>query len=192
MNTCPYVWTLLDVCHAIMLHRTRAGVIMDVEPVLSWIDAHREEALADLVRYCSQPSVAAQGWNMEEMAAIVEGSLRELGAETTLVPTRGYPVVVGRLDGAAESRLLIYNHYDVQPPEPFEEWTSPPFEPTVRDGALYARGVADNKGNVVARIWAVKAWLESNGALPCGVTFLIEGEEEVGSPHLGDVPMEHP
>jgi acetylornithine deacetylase/succinyl-diaminopimelate desuccinylase-like protein len=165
---------------------------MDVDAVLSWIDEHRDEALADLVRYCSQPSVAAQGWGMEEMAAIVERSLRGLEAQTQIVPTRGYPVVVGRLDGEAQARLMIYNHYDVQPPEPYDEWTSPPFEPQVRDGAIYARGAADNKGNVVARIWAVRAWLETHGTLPCGVTFLIEGEEEVGSPHLGDVPVEHP
>jgi acetylornithine deacetylase/succinyl-diaminopimelate desuccinylase-like protein len=165
---------------------------MDIAPVLAWIDEHREEALADLMRFCRQPSVAAQGWGMAEMASVVEGSLRELGAETRLVPTHGYPVVVGRLEGTSPVRLLIYNHYDVQPPEPLEEWTSPPFEPAVRDGALYARGVADNKGNVVARLWAVRAWLATHGTLPVGVTFLIEGEEEVGSPHLGDVPVAHP
>jgi acetylornithine deacetylase/succinyl-diaminopimelate desuccinylase-like protein len=165
---------------------------MDVQKVLEWVDAHRDEALADLVRYCVQPSVAAQGWGMSEMAAIVEGSLRDLGAETRLLRTQGYPAILGRLDGEAPARLLIYNHYDVQPPEPLEEWDSPPFEPQVRNGHFYARGVADNKGNVVARIWAVRAWLAVHGSLPCGVTFLIEGEEEIGSPHLGDVPVEYP
>jgi acetylornithine deacetylase/succinyl-diaminopimelate desuccinylase-like protein len=165
---------------------------MDLKPVLGWIDEHRDEALADLVRFCSQPSVAAQGWGMEEMAHIVEGSLGEMGAETHLLPTGGFPAVVGRLDGESPRRLLIYNHYDVQPPEPLEEWHSPPFEPQVRDGAFYARGVADNKGNVVARLWAVKAWLAAHGKLPCSVTFLIEGEEEIGSPHLGEIPTRYP
>ena len=165
---------------------------MNVTPVLEWIEAQRDEAVADLQRFCRQPSVAAQGLGMAEMAEIVEGALRGLGADTHLLPTRGYPVVVGRLEGESARRILVYNHYDVQPPEPLEEWTSPPFEAEIRDGTLYARGVADNKGNVVARLWAVQAWLAVHGKLPCGVTFLVEGEEEIGSPHLGDVPVEYP
>src|SRR5919199_994539 len=96
-----------------------------LEKVFAWIDGHREAAIADLLRFCRQPSVAAQGWGMEEMAALVEQSLRDIGADTKLVPTGGYPVVAGRLPGAGERRLVIYNHYDVQPPEPLEEWDSP-------------------------------------------------------------------
>lgn len=123
---------------------------------------------------------------MSDMADIVAEDLRVLGADTVLVPTRGYPVVVGRLSGDTSPRLMIYNHYDVQPPEPLDEWRVPPFEAAIEDGMLVARGVADNKGNVVARLWAVRAWLAVHGSLPCGVTFVIEGEEEVGSPHLGE------
>jgi len=156
-----------------------------LQPVLAWIDAHRDAAIADLQRFCRQPSVAAQNWGMEEMAAIVVETLRQLGAETTMVTTRGYPVVVGRLVGNSTPRLAIYDHYDVQPPEPLEAWSVPPFDAVIRDGRLYARGVADNKGNLVARLWAVQAWREVFGTLPCGVTFLFEGEEEIGSPHLG-------
>ena len=157
-----------------------------LQPVLKWIDSHRDAAVADLQRYCRQPSVAAQDWGMSNMAEIVADDLRKLGADTALIPTRGYPVAVGRLAGESPSRLMIYNHYDVQPPDPLDEWRVPPFDAAIEDGLLVARGVADNKGNVVARLWAARAWLAVHGSLPCGITFVIEGEEEVGSPHLGE------
>jgi acetylornithine deacetylase/succinyl-diaminopimelate desuccinylase-like protein len=152
--------------------------------VFQWIDAQREAAIADLQRFCRQPSVAAQQWGMAEMAEIVQAALRDLGAHTQSVATAGFPVIVGRLDGETPRRLAIYNHYDVQPPEPLDAWTVQPFVAEIRDGKLYARGVADNKGNLVARLWAVRAWQAVHGALPCGITFLFEGEEEIGSPHL--------
>ena len=157
-----------------------------LHPVLEWIDSQSASAITDLQRYCRQPSVAAQDWGMADMARIVAEDLRKLGADTTLAPTRGYPVVVGRLGGDRPGRLMIYNHYDVQPPESLDEWRVPPFDAAIEDGVLIARGVADNKGNVVTRLWAVRAWLEVHGSLPCGVTFVIEGEEEIGSPHLGE------
>src|SRR5688500_8712438 len=162
-----------------------------VLPVLEWIDAHSEEATADLQRYCRQPSVAAQEWGHPDLALIVADDPRKLGADTTLVPTRGYPVAVGRLEGDSSNRLMIYNHYDVQPPEPLEEWRVAPFDAAIEDGLLIARGVADNKGNVVARLWAARAWLAVHGSLPCALTFVIEGEEEVGSPHLGEFAAEN-
>ncbi len=164
-----------------------------LEPVLRWIEEHKEEAVATLQQFCRQPSVSTQNWGMEDMAEMVAAHLRELGAETMVVPTAGYPVVVGRFSGNSNSsrRLAIYNHYDVQPPEPLEAWRVPPFDATIRDGHLYARGVADNKGNLVARLWAVRAWREVYGSLPCGVTFLVEGEEEIGSPSLGEFAAAH-
>src|SRR5262249_45270665 len=109
---------------------------------------------------------------------------RKMGAETSLVSTERYPVVVGRLGGESSRRLTFYNHYDVQPQEPLEAWTSPPFAAEIREGKLFARGIADNKGDLVARLWAIRAWQEAAGELPCGVTFLVEGEEEIGSPSL--------
>lgn len=157
-----------------------------LKPVLAWLDAHREEAIADLQRFCQQPSVAAQNWGMQEMATLVVAALNDLGAEAQLVPTSGYPVAVGQLAGSSARRLMIYDHYDVQPPDPLEDWISPPFEAAIRENTLYARGVADNKGNLVARLWAARAWLAVHKQLPCSVTFLFEGEEEVGSPHLGE------
>jgi acetylornithine deacetylase/succinyl-diaminopimelate desuccinylase-like protein len=155
-----------------------------LQPVLEWIDAHRDEAINDLRRFCSRPSVAAQNWGMQEMARLVESTLQDLGAETEQVATSGFPVVVGKLKGASKRHLAIYNHYDVQPPEPLDAWQSPPFEAAIRDGCLYARGVADNKGNLVARLWAARAWRAVHEHVPCHITYLFEGEEEIGSTHL--------
>jgi acetylornithine deacetylase/succinyl-diaminopimelate desuccinylase-like protein len=101
------------------------------------------------------------------------------------VPTGGFPVVLGRLAGSSDKTLMFYNHYDVQPPDPLELWQSPPFAAEIRDGHLYARGVADNKGNLVARMAAVEAWLAVRGELPLNILFVTEGEEEIGSPNLG-------
>jgi acetylornithine deacetylase/succinyl-diaminopimelate desuccinylase-like protein len=109
--------------------------------------------------------------------------MRALGISAAVHPTDGHPVVVGEVAGRSARRLLFYNHYDVQPADPVHEWISPPFEPTVRQGRLYARGATDNKGNIVSRLMAVKA-LASGGALPVTAKFLFEGEEEIGSPSL--------
>ncbi len=161
-----------------------------MEAVLAWIEDHADEAIADLQYFCRQPSISAQNKGMREMAELVARRLREMGAETSQVPTARHPVVVGRLNGESARRLAFYDHYDVQPPEPLEAWETPPFEAAIRAGKLYARGVADNKGNLVARLWATRAWQEM-GALPCGVTFLVEGEEEIGSPSLESFAAAH-
>jgi acetylornithine deacetylase/succinyl-diaminopimelate desuccinylase-like protein len=100
------------------------------------------------------------------------------------MPTGGPPEVYGEREGDSPRTLLIYAHYDVQPPEPMELWTTPPFQLTIRDGHAYARGVSDDKGHFVARLNAVKAILKVKGRLPCRIKFILEGEEEVGSPHL--------
>jgi acetylornithine deacetylase/succinyl-diaminopimelate desuccinylase-like protein len=155
-----------------------------VENVLAYIDDHLEETVARLQAFCRQPSIAAQGVGMAEMADLVCRTLQQAGAKAELVPTDGYPIVVGHL-GTGAKTLMFYNHYDVQPPEPLELWDSPPFAAEIRDGYLYARGVADNKGNLVARLAAVEAWLAVRGQLPLNVLFVVEGEEEIGSPNLG-------
>jgi acetylornithine deacetylase/succinyl-diaminopimelate desuccinylase-like protein len=158
--------------------------------VLAWIEAHADAAIADLQDFCRQPSISAQDTGIREMAEMVAQRLWEMGAETNQVVTARHPVVVGRLEGQRTRRLAFYNHYDVQPPEPLDAWETPPFASVVRDGKLYARGVADNKGNLVARLWATRAWQEA-GSLPCGLTFLVEGEEEIGSPSLERFAAEH-
>jgi acetylornithine deacetylase/succinyl-diaminopimelate desuccinylase-like protein len=125
------------------------------------------------------------------MAELVRHTLAAAGAEVEMLATDGYPVVVGRFRastapaGANSRTLMFYNHYDVQPPEPLDQWHSPPFAAEIRDGHLYSRGVADNKGNLVARLAAVEAWQAARGDLPLDVLFVVEGEEEIGSPHLG-------
>ena len=165
-----------------------------MDDILATIDAQLEGTIARLQAFCQQPSIASQGTGMGEMAALVQRTLAEAGAEAELVPTEGYPVVVARFRGAhdaAAKTLMFYNHYDVQPPEPLDQWHSPPFEAEIRDGHLYARGVADNKGNLVARLAAVEAWKAARGALPLDVLFVVEGEEEIGSPHLGPFAEEN-
>ncbi len=148
---------------------------------------HRERLLEDYKTFLRQPSVAATGQGIAEMAALVARRMTSIGADVKVVPTadNGAPVVWAELgDPNAERTLLIYNHYDVQPAEPLELWESPPFEPTVRDGHLYARGASDDKGELCTRIHAIEAWLATQGALPFKIKWLIEGEEEIGSVHL--------
>jgi acetylornithine deacetylase/succinyl-diaminopimelate desuccinylase-like protein len=154
------------------------------EKVFSHIDDHIDDAIDDLTEFCSIPSVAAKGENMLDAANLVKSWLESLGLETALHETSGWPVVTGEMDVDAKRTLLFYDHYDVQPAEPFDLWKSPPFELSQRNGRLYARGVADNKGDIVTRIWALKALIESNADIPVNIKFVIEGEEEIGSPHL--------
>jgi acetylornithine deacetylase/succinyl-diaminopimelate desuccinylase-like protein len=158
----------------------------DFVKIDAFIDSHLEASIAELSRLCAQPSVAAQNWGLEECAELVEEMLESRGFDTQIVPTGGAPVVFGERQGRGDKTLLFYNHYDVQPPEPLELWDSPPFEPTLRDGKLYARGVSDDKGHIVSRLHAIDSLLDSEGDLPCNVKFVIEGEEEISSVHLHD------
>ena len=162
-----------------------------MDEILARIDERMEETVARLQAFCRQPSIAAQGEGMAEMAEMVRHALEQVGADAELVPTGGYPVVLGRFAGRGAKTLMFYNHYDVQPPEPLELWESPPFAAEVRGGHLYARGVADNKGNLVARLAAVEAWLSVRGELPLNILFVVEGEEEIGSTNLGTFAEEH-
>jgi acetylornithine deacetylase/succinyl-diaminopimelate desuccinylase-like protein len=120
----------------------------------AYIDAHLEDAIAELARLCAQPSISAQHLGIDECAALVAGMLRTRGFGAEIVPSAGNPVVVGVANGASERTLLCYNHYDVQPPEPLELWSSPPFELTRRDGKLFARGTDDDKGEIVGCVAA--------------------------------------
>ncbi len=147
------------------------------------VDAHRDEYVAALIELCKRPCISAQGIGVRETARYVAALLEGAGATTRLLETDGAPLVYGEAGHGART-LLIYNHYDVQPPEPLEEWTTPPFEPHQREGKLYARGVADNRADLLARILAVSAWRATNGELPLRLVWAIEGEEEVGSPNL--------
>jgi acetylornithine deacetylase/succinyl-diaminopimelate desuccinylase-like protein len=164
---------------------------MDYQAFDTFVDAHAAEFLDQLIVFCRVPGIAAEGGApIGQAAEMVLELCHQAGVAAGLVPTAAAPVVLGRA-GAGHRGLLIYNHYDVQPADPLNEWVSPPFEPTIRDGALYARGVADNKGNLVARLAAARAYREVCGPLPLRLVFVVEGEEEVGSPHLADFAQAH-
>lgn len=156
----------------------------DFAAIDRYLDQNLDRSLAELTRYAAQPSIAAQNAGMEECARLVAEMLRARGFTVEIVPSEGYPVVVGERDGASDKTLLIYNHYDVQPAEPLELWTSPPFTPTLRDGRLYGRGVSDDKGHLTSRLLAIDAILDQSKKLPCRIKLVIEGEEEIGSPHM--------
>lgn len=156
----------------------------DLHAVDRWLEANLDQSLDELKRLVAQPSVVAQKLGIEPCADLVASMLRARGFATDVLPTGGSPVVVAERGGRSDKTLVIYNHYDVQPPEPLELWTSPPFEATLRDGKLYGRGVSDDKGHLVARLHAIDALLTLAGELPCRIKFVIEGEEEVGSVHM--------
>jgi len=158
------------------------------DAVTTYLDEHEGEAQALLERLCRQPSVAAQGLGMPEMADMVESLLSDTGFQTQRLYAEGAPpAIYGELRGRSLYTVLLYNHYDVQPAEPLELWHSPAFEPTVRDGKLYARGAADNKGEIAARLTAIRALRAVLGELPITLHWIIEGEEEIGSPHFGAI-----
>jgi acetylornithine deacetylase/succinyl-diaminopimelate desuccinylase-like protein len=155
-----------------------------LRPYDSYLEAHLDDSIEELSRLCAQPSVAAQNWGLQDCAKLVASMLRKRGFTVQIRETDGAPVVFAEREGRSDKTLLFYNHYDVQPAEPLDLWISPPFEPTLRDGKLYARGVSDDKGHIVSRLFAIDALLEQYGELPCRVKFVIEGEEEVSSKHL--------
>ncbi len=159
---------------------------MTLQDVFDHIERHRDESLAMLAEVCRIPSISAEKRAQPECAAVVRRLLGETGIEAAEYPTEGGPnVVFGQLPaGEGKPTLLMYNHYDVQPVDPIAEWKTDPFEPTQRDDKFYARGSGDTKGNIVAQLAAVRAFREVEGGVPCNVKFVIEGEEEVGSPHF--------
>ncbi len=156
--------------------------------ILAKIDTHIENRidywLEQLGRLCAQPSISAQHIGINETAELVADMLREQGYQAEILPSDGNPVVFGEGGSKGNKTLLFYLHYDVQPPEPLELWESPPFKMTRRGDKFYARGISDDKGHVIARLAALEAVRAVLGELPCNVKFIIEGEEEVGSPNM--------
>jgi acetylornithine deacetylase/succinyl-diaminopimelate desuccinylase-like protein len=154
------------------------------KPIDDYLDSNLGESISQLSFLCSQPSVAAQNWGLEECAKLVREMLNSRGFNAQILPTGGAPVVFAERKGIQDKTLLFYNHYDVQPPEPLDLWINPPFQPSLVDGKLYARGVSDDKGHLVSRLFAIDAILKEMGELPCNIKFVVEGEEEIGSVHL--------
>jgi acetylornithine deacetylase/succinyl-diaminopimelate desuccinylase-like protein len=161
-----------------------------MQAVLDYLAANDARFVNELIQHASFPSVSAQPHHAADVAACADWLLqraRAIGLNARLVKTPGNPVLVAttrRGKKSAKPHYLVYGHYDVQPPEPFELWKSEPFKPTVRGRSLFGRGTSDNKGQHLAHLNAVEAYLKTGTELPCDLTFVIEGEEEVGSGHL--------
>jgi len=156
----------------------------DFTKIDSYLEKNMDKSIAELSKLVAQPSVSAQGVGLKECAAMVAEMLRARGFTAEIMDTEGAPVVFGERKGKSSKTLLFYNHYDVQPPEPLDLWETPPFEPSLREGKLYGRGVSDDKSHITSRLHAIDALLDVDGELPCNVKFIIEGEEETSSVHL--------
>ncbi len=148
-----------------------------------------QDSIGILTEYLKLPTISAQNSAIPETVAYVVKMIEDAGGEAQVLDDLGgNPVVYAFFaagdQGHSNKTLLFYNHYDVQPPDPLDEWNSEPFNPVIEDGVLFARGVADNKGDLVARLTAIKVLQNAAGGLPCNIKFLIEGEEEIGSPNL--------
>jgi len=168
-----------------------------LQAVLQTIDSRRPNCVAALKEFLRIPSISAKSGNemdMHRCAQWLSDQLIFAGLDVRIMPTaggKGRPVVLAKNKHVAgRPTVLIYGHYDVQPPEPLELWTSPPFEPTVRNGAIYARGSADDKGQVMSHVEAIMAW-QAHSGLPINLTLLVEGEEEIGSKNLEKFIAEH-
>jgi acetylornithine deacetylase/succinyl-diaminopimelate desuccinylase-like protein len=165
-----------------------------MQAVLNYLDKHQARFIEQLCEYVRFPSVSAQPQHKTDLAACAEWAVKqcqEAGLDTELCATAGNPIILSRTPhGAARvskrPHYLVYGHYDVQPAEPFELWKSPPFEPRIEGRSLFGRGASDNKGQHFAHLKAVEAYLKTGTELPCDLTFVIEGEEEVGSESLAE------
>jgi len=170
-----------------------------MQAVIDYLKKNQSRSIAELCEYVRFPSVSAQPQHRRDLSACAEWVVehcRAIGLEARLCATKGHPIVVAKTPrakskGAGRPHFVVYGHYDVQPPEPLELWKSPPFEPRVSNGALFGRGACDNKGQNLAHLKAVEAYLKTGTELPCDITFVIEGEEEVGSSSLATFLREH-
>lgn len=165
---------------------------MDFSPFDRLVDQRSATWTQELIDYCSIRSETGRAHELREAARWTSERLKRLGARTDTVSSDGIPPLVLGEVGSGERILICVQHYDVVPAAPLELWTTPPFEPTIRDGHLFARGSNDNKGMFLMRLHAVEAWRETFGELPCRVRFLVEGEEESGSNHLQELLAQRP
>jgi acetylornithine deacetylase/succinyl-diaminopimelate desuccinylase-like protein len=161
-----------------------------MEQVLGYLKANEAKFVEQLADYVRFPSVSAQPQHAPDMKRCAEWLLaqcRSVGLEAQLHDTAGHPILVARTPRRkGRKHFMVYGHYDVQPPEPFELWKTPPFEPRIEGRSMFGRGASDNKGQNLAHLKAVEAYFKTNTELPVDLTFVIEGEEEVGSKNLGD------
>lgn len=167
-----------------------------MQPVEKFLKDQAERFVDELRQFLRIPSISADSKRRDDVrraAEFVRDQLRSAGLTADLVETSGHPIVYGHWlhAGADAPTAMVYGHYDVQPPDPLNEWQTPPFEPDVRDGKIYARGATDDKGQMFTHIKSIEAWLKSTGKLPCNVKVVIEGEEEVGSKNLDQFLESH-
>ena len=160
-----------------------------MQPVLDYLRTHRGRFEAELCEYLRLPSISAQSHHAKDVRATADWVVkhcRGIGLKARKHATDFHPIVTATTPKRPGKRphFLVYGHYDVQPPDPLDEWHTPPFEPAIRNGAVYARGATDNKGQHLAHLKGVEAYLKTGTELPCDLTFVIEGEEEVGSESL--------
>jgi acetylornithine deacetylase/succinyl-diaminopimelate desuccinylase-like protein len=167
-----------------------------MHPAITYIQDRRDAFVEELKAFCRIPSVSTKSehkGDVQKAAEWLAAEMQRVGLEhVQILPTAGHPVVYADwLRAPGKPTALIYGHYDVQPPEPLDLWITGPFEPTIRNGELYARGAVDDKGQVFMHLKALEAHLKMTGALPVNVRLLIEGEEEIGSPNLDPFIMKH-
>ncbi len=159
--------------------------MMSIRQVQELVANKREEYLDLLFSLLRQKSVSAENEGIEACSALLNRIMEDIGIKTRLIETDGHPVVYGELMNKTNNfTLLIYGHYDVQPADPIDEWNTPPFEPTIKNGKIFCRGAGDNKGQLMAQLLAIKSYKEIFGKLPINIKFVFEGEEESGSPNL--------
>ena len=159
-----------------------------MQNILDHLKSNQDKALSELCDFLRIPSISADSKYVPDMGRCAEwvmASMQDAGLKAQIFPTKGHPIVYGeRIQDPKLPTILVYGHYDVQPPDPLDLWTTPPFEPQVRDGKLFARGATDDKGQLFTHLKSIAAWVKLNGQLPVNVKVLIEGEEEVGGVNL--------
>ncbi|TVY07096.1 M20/M25/M40 family metallo-hydrolase [Paenibacillus cremeus] len=163
-----------------------------MEQVYRYIEEHKDMYVSWLQELCRIPSVSTQDRGIEEASSMVEALVRQIGGSAESIPTSGHPVVYGEFFSGKTKTISFYNHYDVQPEDPIEQWECDPFTAEIKDDKLIVRGAADNKGALMARLCAVHAYLQVYGQLPVNLKFIVEGEEERGSLNLSDFIEQHP
>ena len=169
-----------------------------MQVVLNYLKQNQARAVAELCELLRFPSVSAQPQHKPDLRACAQWLVRhcrQIGLEAKLCPTAGHPIVLAKTPRSKGQRrrphYMVYGHYDVQPPEPLDLWHTPPFEPRIEGRSVYARGSTDNKGQFFAHLKAVEAYLQTGTPLPCDLTFVLEGEEEVGSKSLSHFLKAH-
>jgi len=168
-----------------------------MQKILDYLENNQTRHMAELCDYLRFASVSAQPQHKKDLLACAKwlvAHCRQIGLDARLCPTAGHPIVVAktrRTKNSKKPHFMVYGHYDVQPPEPLDLWTTPPFEPRIAGRNLFARGSTDNKGQNFAHLKAVEAYLKTGTPLPCDLTFVIEGEEEVGSKSLSGFLKQH-